>query len=289
MKKLCIILVAVCFFTGKANCQLNIIDSSRVKLWYIVTETAPHPLGSPHLFETNVLKLGEVTVLDNLTYTTVLMTNDSALTSWSTIGYLREVDRKVYYRPVSRDSASILYDFNLGLSSKINISNPIFSPDYYETYTVSKIDSVYISSDKRKKIYFNEDDMEGWIEGIGSIRGLIYSGVFFINSRLELSCYSENGNVIYKNPKYENCYCSTTDIETVSDPNNDMYSTDGIIYLKGRSKSVFQLFELSGMRIMERKIDSNDINIDVTMLKSGLYLFHIKTNNSNVRGKLIIK
>ncbi len=288
MKKICIILVTLCFITGMANCQLNIIDSSRVKLWYIVTETAHHPIGSPHKFETNILKFGDKTMLDNLTFTSVLMTNDSSLTSWNTIGYIREINRKVYYRPVSRDSAFIIYDFSLGLSSKIYISNPFFSADYYETYTVSKIDSIYIGSEKRKRMYFNEDYDEGWIEGIGSIRGLIYSGVYLIGTRFELSCYSENGNVIYKNPKYENCYCTTTDIVAVSEPNNYIYSTNGVVYLKGRSESFFQLFDLLGVRILERKIDSNDINIDVTMLKSGFYLYHIKTHNSSVIGQLII-
>lgn len=287
MKKLISILFAFCIFTGIAYSQLNIIDNSREKLWYIVSGSICSPLETCNP-ETSVIKFGNEVIINGLTYTTVLKSTDSVLTSFKTISYIRESDRKVYYRPLSRDSDYILYDFNLGLSSKIYLTNTLYIRDYTLEYTVYRIDSIIIGSEKRKRMFLSGYHNEIWIEGIGSLDGLVFSGMGMDGSFHDLSCFSENGNVIYKNPEYENCFC-TTDLEAIKEIDGNIYSSNGIVRIKGMTKGIFQLFDLSGLQILNREIENNNVNIDISMLKSGVYLYNIKLQNSNKGGKLIIK
>jgi hypothetical protein len=287
MRKIFLILFALCTFTGRAYCQLNIIDNSREKLWYIISGTICGPIDTCKL-ETTVIKLANEAVINGLTYTPVLSSSDSAFTLWDTTGYLREVDRKVFYRPVSRDSDYLLYDFSLGLSSKIYLTNTFSRYDHSFEYTVSCIDSVFVGSEKRKRMFLSGFDNEIWIEGLGSFKGLIYSGLAIDGGFKELSCFSENGNIVYKNPKYGNCFC-TTDIEPTKEIDSDIYSANGIVSLRGINDAIFQLYDLSGLQILNRKIESNNVNLDVSMLKNGVYLYNIKHHDSNTGGKLIIK
>jgi len=290
MKNLYLILVTLFSLTGNTYCQLNIIDNDREKLWYIISGAFCYPIDTCYM-ETEVLKLGEKVIKNELTYTSVLKTSDSTLTTWDKIGYLREIDRKVYYRPVSKDSDYLLYDFNLGLSSEIYIINPLYGEESIRL-TVNRIDSVYFGTEKRKRMFFSEDKKEIWIEGIGSLKGLIYSGILIDGGFKEISCFLENGNVIYKNPKYEGCFC-IRDIDKISEIDNDLFlypnPVNGIVCLRGMINVIFQLFDLSGLQIMKCEIKNNNFNIDVSMLQSGVFLYNIKYHNTNMGGKLIIK
>lgn len=286
MKKTILILFAFFFYTGITYSQLNIIDNSREKLWHIVSGSICSPLETCNP-ETSVIKFGNEVIINGLTYTAVLKSIDSVFASLDTIGYLKEFDRKVYYRPISRDSDYILYDFNLGLSSKIYLTNTLSGKDHSFEYTVYRIDSVFIGSEKRKRMFITGFHNEIWIEGLGSLDGLIFSGMGMDGRFNDLSCFSENGNVIYKNPKYENCFCST-DIEAIKEIDGYIYSSNGIVNIKGMVNAIFQLFDLSGLQILNREIENNNVNINVSMLKSGVYLYNIKLQNSNKGGKLII-
>lgn len=271
MKKVIFILFAFCIFTGIAYSQLNIIDNSREKLWYIVSGSICSPLETCNP-ESSVVKFGSEVIIDGLTYTTVLKSTDSVFASFQTVGYLRESDRKVYYRPLSRDSDYILYDFNLGLSSKIYLTNTLSNRDSLE-YTVYRTDSVFIGSEKRKRIFITGYHNEIWIEGIGSLDGLIFSGMGMDGGFNDLSCYSENGNVIYENPKYTGLH-NDENIEKLK-----IYESQGCLLFELNSRaSIIDLYTIDGVFKKSYFVEGCE-SFTTEKQKPGFYIYQIRDKN----------
>lgn len=268
------------FISVDCFCQTTILDSTKEKFWYRVRTTGFYP---PFDFQyaTSVLKMGAPVIKNNKSYVSLLSTNDSNFSLWDTIGFLRESNHQVYYLPILKDSDYILYDFNLGMSSTIDLTID-YSPTPV-TFIVNKIDSVIIGGVSRKRISFGLSLV--WIEGIGSLQGLLYNRVGVSGARYELSCYSEDGNIIYHNPTYADCFCITT-IRSI-EQNNNLYSVNGSIYLTDYEESVFELLNLSGVRIMKQNINNSKSVIDISTQKSGVYLYKIISHRKTIIGKLI--
>lgn len=283
MKNILLIFIFLAVAVSECFSQLNILDSSRDKRWYIVWTYGVWPPWGVKRYETTVLKLGEQVVLKDSTYTKILATKDSLFSSWDTIGYMRESNRQVFYNPISRDSDFLLYDFNIELSTIIYLEDPLYWSGYQNIFEVYEIDSINIGLQKRKRISLSES--EKWIEGIGSLHGLIYSGLDLSGSKVELSCYSENGIVLYQNPEYSDCFC-TTGIDNPDSKRGTLTATNGFIRIRNNRDALFQLFDLTGKRLLSLLIGTDDYIIDLSMLKKGVYLY--RTGNPNTSGKVVL-
>jgi hypothetical protein len=278
--QLTLLWIFIISITVDCYCQTNILDSSKEKLWYRVRTTGICP-PFDYKYATTVLKIGASVIKNNKSYMSLLSTNDSNFSLWDTIGFLRESNHQVYYLPILKDSDYILYDFNLSMSSIINLTID-YSPNP-EPFKVNKIDSVIIGGVTRKRISFGSSLV--WIEGIGSLQGLIYDKVGVSGARYELSCYSEDGNIIYHNPTYSDCFC-ITEVKSI-EQNNNLYSVNGYIYLKDYEESVFELLNLSGVQIMKDHINNSKSVIDISTQTSGVYLYKIISRRKTIIGKLI--
>lgn len=283
MKNILVLFIFLAAAVSECFSQLNILDSSRDKRWHIVWTYDIWPPGGVKRYETTVLKLGEQVVLKDSTYTKILATKDSLFSSWDTIGYMRESNRQVFYNPISRDSDFLLYDFNIAMSTIIYLADPLYWSGYQNIFAVYEIDSINIGLQKRKRISLSVS--EKWIEGIGSLHGLIYSGLVLFGSKVELSCYSENGVVLYQNPEYSACFC-TTGIENPDSKRGTLTATNGFIRIRNSRDALFQLFDLTGKRLLSRSIGTDDYIIDLSMLKKGVYLY--RTGNPNTSGKVVL-
>lgn len=279
-------LIFICFFaviTSDCFSQLKIIDSSKDQMWYIVRTTGFYP---PFDFQymTTVLKLRDFVINNESSYATVLETADSSFTDWKILGQISESNHQVFFNPISSDSLYLIYDFNLRPFSTFNLSEIQHSITYQ--ILVENIDTVLMGGENRKRITFKGIN-EVWIEGIGSLQGLLHKGYGISGAKYELGCYTENGNIIFHNPTYPTCFY-TTDIKTSNDYSKTLIVVKGKISVLQKMGARFQLFDISGVKILDRSIVSNFCSINTDMLQSGVYLFRLAALDSHIIGKLII-
>ena len=82
----------------------------------------------------------------------------------------------------------------------------------------------------------------------------------------------------------------TSDLETSHTvKNNSVFPnpTNGELYVSVKEASNFYLYDLSGKRIANYRINESS-NLNLSRLDPGTYLYTIETNNSVERGKLVL-
>lgn len=166
---------------------------------------------------TQILHLSDVSNTGDQ-YLDVLMTMDTANQEWEIIGQIREdtSTRKVYFRTSENDTDGIIYDFSLEPGDTILVDNHWWSWDI-DTMMCDSVDFVNINGEQKKRIFLYRLDSpyypcETWIEGIGSNLGLLYSGSRSVPSAggsIDLLCCSQNGNSLWMNSNYPECYYDT--------------------------------------------------------------------------------
>lgn len=161
-------------------------------------------------------KMGEVVYLGDDLYFNVMESEDSLQLDWDYNGYLREdtINKLVYYAR-STDEIGLIYDFDINVGDTVNIFNYHVLQGFSSTLICYSIDTVIIngSSKKRYSFYHNyldpENPDEVWIDGIGSLYGVLNSGIGgsgYVGGGFDLLCCSQNDTIIYMNSFYGSCY-----------------------------------------------------------------------------------
>lgn len=147
------------------------------------------------------------TAINTLQYKKILRSNDVLHAKWTLDGCIREetATRKVFIYNTSIQKELLLYDFNLELGDSI------LTGDGVSYAKVTKIINGTFGNSKiiRKQIcFFNPNAEPLWIEGIGSIWGVLegLNSFYTTGSDTKLVCYSENDQLLYHNPKFNNCF-----------------------------------------------------------------------------------
>jgi hypothetical protein len=280
MKKL-YLLTALVFITGLAKSQ-NLIETDRT--WSVV-----ECVGS---CITNIYKFDGDTIINSTTYQKLWHTTDSTLTYWYYYGAFREeANGKVYQNGAQGDE--LLYDFGLVVNEEFNTE--ITGCEISEIVTL--VDTVtLLNGEQRKRINFSYI-LEPWIEGIGSLTGLINVGsencafdVHYI-----LNCFTDQGILKYKNSEFDGCYVITTGIQENTSgtwklsPNPFTDNAEFTFPYHNNYHYELQIIDLYG-RIIESIIDINsgEIMIQDQNLNSGIYLFRLMENDQlRFAGKMI--
>ena len=125
---------------------------------------------------------------------------------YKSVGGLREQNKKVYYNGFGYNEnyggfnniENLLYDFNKKVGDTVQVNQ-------WLEYTITKIDSVKIGNEYRKR--YNDCI----IEGIGDVEGGLFGIMVLIPTCLDCHqewhfvCFSQNGESVYKNPDYVDC------------------------------------------------------------------------------------
>lgn len=230
--------------------------------------------------------------------------NDSLLQdSAKYVGAIREDENKKvfyvgpdYYGEGTYDSVDIiLYDFSLSVGD--TFTNGLFTIN--ENLIVSEIDSVLIGDTYRRRINFQNYSWVKWIEGIGNQSGVIfYSGDLPTNGIWNwLVCYSENDEILYHNPEFEECYYynltnidnNFIDFDVIIKPNpcNGSFIT---VISESKINSIL-IYNLLGDLVLHKKsLNNNYYKIDVKNLNKGSYILKaILDNKEKVVKKLLIQ
>ena len=129
------------------------------------------------------------------------------------IGGIREQNKKIYYYGLSYaeqfgvpfNQELLLYDFNKQIGDTVWLDYWRAEKQLRISYIITKIDSVKIGNDYRKR--YNDRIIEGIGDVLDGLFGIITPIPTCLDCHQEwhFICFSQNGESVYKNPDYVDC------------------------------------------------------------------------------------
>ena len=186
----------------------------------------------------------------------------------------------------------LLYDFN------VNVGDTVYYPHLDSTYVIINwIDSVLIQGEYRKQFHYTytynsmsncNPFSQNYVEGIGDINmGLFSIFIFYFENSESLNCF-EDDEVSYSN--VSNCMTLGTDDIIIKD-SNQIYPNPAsevlFIEIDNPTTNLIYILDITGKEIYTTKALQRTTSIDVSYLKSGLYMVKIVSNQGNITSKLI--
>ncbi len=212
MKNLSFIAVIALMMMGgmtmKAQDYHPIVEDG--KQWNVLFSYPWNPPEPPHRY-TDIYKIEGDTLVDGVPYKVMYATRNEDLTGWNLWGFLRETeDGQVFSRRPSTSDEHLLYDFSMEVGDTICMCDYGF---YECCMVVVEKGEILVNEEPRQQIVleypFGNGEQEVWIEGIGSLYGIIDSGsLFLVGGSTDLLCYYEDGDLIWQNsyPSINSCY-----------------------------------------------------------------------------------
>jgi len=223
------------------------------------------------------------------------------------IGFLRQDTsaRKVYWRDQWMSYETLLYDFTLNIGDTlIGFLNCETSPPL----TVNSVDSILVGESYRKRINFKGTsvcaDYYSIIEGIGGTTGL---GIPLCTAPFQngtsLLCFSINGNTIFTSSPpcaLDTIPCGTLTVGLDESWHNQPKKKLSIFPNPSGEKITLtcqptyfpiqiSIFDMFGREYLEKKIDIEHSEIDITFLPEGIYLLRAENNKTLLTFKKIVK
>lgn len=252
------------------------------KVWRVVTCLA--------WCSTETFKFSGDTLLGGQLYNKLYSTHDSLMTNWSLEAVIREDSSgKIYTRYQANDT--LMYDFNLNINDTARGISP--SGCFYQYY-VNLVDSVtLLNGEKRKRILFSNG--EQWIEGIGSLTGIIYPNLCITDIGVILNCFHENDTLKF-GPHYSDCYYNAVGINEISNSIKTTVKPNPVIGLatiqleKNINSWNWELYNSLGQVVDKKENLSGDrMTINGTAFENGIYHYKIEKNSEILSiGKIII-
>ena len=215
MKRNLLLFTLVLFFSNTFSQGITDSLVSVQKLWSIVDNYQTLIGGKPVCY---YIKISSDTIVNTINYNKVLRTYDKNKQHWTKIGFIREDSSGVYFMS-NKMEEGLIYNFNVTINDTVKIFNPtLYHP--IDAIVKSVADTIINFKTRRKITLINEWASEVWIEGIGSLNGIIQSGWLLsgiTGANPRLLCYFDNETLEFSNPKYDFCFCSsTTNVKTGS-------------------------------------------------------------------------
>lgn len=251
---------------------------------------------------TYIYKFEGDTLLENQIYKKMWVTSDSTMqNSWSLINHFFREDNfdKIWQKNLD-GSEILLYDFSLGLNDTFDFYHEEFS----YPWVVRSIDLIELNNGEIKKRWtftpfdnestLYEDNVQYWIEGIGSTRQFYNLCTTSCASDLDYStllCLHNESGMIYKSSEYDDCFIQKLLLNT-DNPNTDaaiIYPnpTTDIIEIKSRDEvRSLNLYGLDGRLILSL---TGETVLDLSNQQPGLYILQVSFANNRSLVKRITK
>ncbi len=239
------------------------------------------------------------TIINNEKYKLLIDSISNSRNFWA-IGFFRDDSshKKIYYLSMVDSEEILLYDFTIKKDSMfyairkfaIDSLNSDMTIDTFYSAKVINIDSVVLNDgSKRLRIQFDDIrynwlgdiDTTEWIEGIGSNHGLLYFWYY------NFLCFKHNDVLSYSNKYGYDCsYSGPKDI-IKSQNLNELYvfPNPAKDVLNIQSEKIMQsiiLFNISGEKVCQYYPKNTRYQINLTNIKSGLYIINIDNNFKKV-------
>jgi hypothetical protein len=296
MKKflLIIMLIMILVFTHAQNYH-TLVDTN--KLWSIKHQYGLTPFSDFTKFQGEEMFQGNI-------YKKVWTTTDTTLANWNFSGYIREdADKQVYIRTWSGGPDDLRYDFGVEAGDTVYL----FYDPIGIYFTIDSVDTLtLITGETRKRInlscYAGPGGFMGndtWIEGIGSLYGVMQSGSCALAGDMpQLICFEENDTLKYFNDNFDNCYI-VTGIAT-NNPITEQVRifpnpSSGLISLKIDDPLILPMkvtfYDPLGNQILEKEVTDIENKIDIIHLKSSCLIFYQLTGTTSFygSGKILVQ
>jgi len=188
----------------------------------------------------------------------------------------------------------LLYDFSLKQGDTLYGGNFALNDDFL---VVTDIDTILIHGEPRKKYHF-QYDWQKWIEGIGNLRGLLFTtgdiptnGIF--NT---LICLKHEGKQEYFNSRFDKCFPGllTGTRKELSEGSARVYPNpagETIYFERLEGYKILSIYTSAGEKIECREIERNhDISLSVNSYLPGMYIYKLTGYSGRYdTGKFIVK
>jgi len=300
MKKLSLLIILIMFCSfGFSQSYHKFIEKN--KKWWI-DYTCDGMGGCSNITNKGMLYYFEGDTIINSTSYKVLKSKvvwSSLITiGWTNkVGYYREdsINKKVYIYYFGRSGYKIptreilLYDFNLKIGDSFNSMKGC--PQTMNSLIVTKIDTIITTNANLRKFIFN--DNSSYVESVGSINpATIITDTFTVcigdYPVSTIQCVKTGDNIIYGNN------CVNTALKKLTTMNIDILPTimtDKLrIEMNSDTFADLNIYSVNGWKVVTKKLYSNNEEISVRGLTSGMYYYVLYDNNGIIKtGKLIKK
>ena len=248
---------------------------------------------------TDIYKIEGDTLVDGVSYKVMYATRNEDLTGWNLWGFIRETeDRKVFSRRPSTSDEQLMYDFSMEVGDTICMCDYGF---YECCMVVIEKGETIVNGEPRQQIVleypWGGGDGEVWIEGIGSLYGIIDSGSHFLTGgSTNLLCYYEDGDLIWQNttPGYNECYIvNPNDPQGVEEDETSLSvsvfpnPSKGEVTIEGVEAAEIKVYNGLGQMV---KTFQGSNEITVSGLAEGIYLLRIMdADGENHVARVVVK
>jgi hypothetical protein len=243
------------------------------------------------------IKFSGDTVVQTVDYKKVLESDDSTKSKWRTIAFVREdIKKGLYYRDFDGNEI-LLYHYNLKLNDTVKIPS-VFADEDSVTFVVMNIENVLIDGSIKKKyllVYPQYHNFtETWIEGIGSLQGILTVAYHGIGGHENLICCFRDDVLIYKNMDFDRCYYhQTTDVQgefnnsvefkITPNPSNQEIS----IQFADEKQRKICIYNSKGSLIEGFVSDKIDNKLNISNFQAGIYFVVVPNSHNAVSQKFI--
>ncbi len=198
----------------------------------------------------------------------------------------REDSGKWLFIPESDSVEYLLYDFNVHVGDTIQINNP-WTTGEVETL-ITSIDSIEINGEMRKRIHSDNLDQgnffDEWIEGIGSIHGLVYGTSYATDGGHVLICHFHNDILLYQYWNAEDCIHDVSIKEVEEEDYFSVYPNPAKENLTLSIRNGLPLPKSISIITLEGKTkyyseDFRSLTVKISHLENGLYFLKFTQEN----------
>lgn len=293
MKKIILFIAFIIIYgSNYSQTYYPLVDTNRI--WSTLYQT--DDTSSPYFVQkTEFIKFSIDTLIRGKFYKKNFKSNDSLMINWKENGFIREDSlKKVYYLSNENSNEILIYDFNITINDTIKL------PQFDAQLVVDSINYIEIGEHQRKQIYLSSSNgSEVWIEGIGSLFGILNSGLGIpCGGSYHLLCFTENNNLLYQNNEFNTCYLFTditeeiinTKIKVFPNPVEDFLIIEiDLHYGKYYYLNFYNVFGTTIKSIVIHK-GYNRLYINNLKLQTGIYFYNIyDVDKTLYSGKIMIK
>jgi len=214
--------------------------------------------------------------------------------NWDFFGaFIREESGRVYYRELYQ-AEGLIYDFNLHLGDTVWVENSRALEGIHLVLT--EIDLIPSETGFAEKWTLNcleyPDNSETWIRGVGSMAGVMNSGIDIFGGMCGLHvllCTDIDEMLYFQNPEYGSCYLLTTSLDLPSDEDFKVYYGSGFLTIDGLSqeKHNITVTDIEG-RILASYSGSNERATIQIHTPTGIVLVTVISANNRTIKKVFI-
>ena len=271
-----------------SNSKAQFLPMIKTDRWWSSLEVHCNPTGSS--FSSKYYKFQGDTILNGLTYNCYYYSSDSEMQDWELYGFFREdtLTGHCWYRTIFPEIEGLVYDFSLDLGEKAYVENNNFLGVPFELYVV-QVDSVMLDNQFRKRLVLMDSvswQTETWVEGIGSLWGFHNAGIAHQSGACGgeiLLCFNQDGQVIYHDPAYNECFFEYTSLNEANKFSNfNVFPNPAaeILYIEtdGMAKRDLKIYNSQGQCVHQGTYTEIPIQIAVAALPVGLYHGRLTTS-----------